>query len=88
MSTNNSFQIVGGMFDKMRDIYIHHDFKFENTTAGQYMFEVFLYQFDAIFTLNQDTLLEHHYFTDCFPGRSGGRWHGWDMPGVYDLGKR
>jgi hypothetical protein len=82
----NFIAIIGSMLDKMRDIYVDRDFKFEKTDNGQFMIEAFLYRFDAIFTLNQDTL-EHHYLSDFFPGRSGGRWAGWDMPGIYDLGK-
>lgn len=43
----------------------------------------FLTRFDAIFTLNQDTLLELHYLNDnvCLmsPDR---RWDGWNVPGM------
>ena len=41
----------------MRDTYVQSGFQFEKTTDSQYMITQFLYQFDAIFTLNQDTLL-------------------------------
>jgi hypothetical protein len=75
------------MFNQMRNAYVQSGFKLENTTDRQYEIAQFLYQFDAIFTLNQDTLLEHQCFTEFFHGRSGARWKGWDMPGVHDLGK-
>jgi hypothetical protein len=83
----NFLSILGGMFNQMRDTYVQSGFQFEKTTDSQYMITQFLYQFDAIFTLNQDTLLEHHYFTEFFHGQSGGRWKGWDLPGVHDLGE-
>jgi hypothetical protein len=83
----NFLSILGGMFNQMRNAYVQSSFQFEKTTDRQYQIAQFLYQFDAIFTLNQDTLLEHHYFTEFFLGQSGGRWEGWDIPGVRDLGK-
>jgi hypothetical protein len=42
----NFIAILGGMFDKMRDIYVQRYFKFEKTDVGQYMLEPFLYRFD------------------------------------------
>jgi len=49
----------------------------------------FLARFDAIFTLNQDTLLEGHYFDhamdDSIRQASGGRFLGGDIPGVRSL---
>lgn len=48
----------------------------------------FLTRFDAIFTLNQDTLLETHYLNDnvCLmcPDR---RWDGWAVPGMVSSGQ-
>jgi hypothetical protein len=46
------------------------------------MVKTFLARFDAIFTLNQDTLLEQHYLDMMV----GGRWNGCSMPGVKPLG--
>ena len=83
----NFLSILGGMFNQMRNTYVQSGFQFEKTSDRQYQIAQFLYQFDAIFTLNQDTLLEHHYLTQFFLGQSGGRWKGWDIPGVHDLGK-
>jgi hypothetical protein len=42
----------------------------------------FLANFDAIFTLNQDLLLEHHYLTNDPSLQSRGKWSGATMPGV------
>jgi hypothetical protein len=42
----------------------------------------FLSRFDAIFTLNQDLLLEHHYLNDNINQQQTGRWNGWQIPGM------
>jgi hypothetical protein len=42
----------------------------------------FLTRFDAIFTLNQDLLLERHYLNDNVSLLSNGRWDGWCLPGM------
>jgi hypothetical protein len=44
----------------------------------------FLARFDAIFSLNQDTLLERHYFSspDSVSLVSNGKWNGHQMPGT------
>ena len=45
------------------------------------MLRTFLFRFDAIFTLNQDVLLEHHYFryVDMSTVR---QWNGAQLPGM------
>lgn len=43
------------------------------------MLRTFLSRFDAIFTLNQDILLEHHYFCHV---ESSGNWNGAQLPGM------
>lgn len=43
------------------------------------MLRTFLFQFDAIFTLNQDVFLEHHYFKHV---ELSEKWHGIQMPGM------
>jgi hypothetical protein len=43
---------------------------------------VFLTRFDAIFTLNQDVLLEHHYANSHFEAGGPRRWNGSDLPGM------
>src|SRR5262245_41985772 len=47
----------------------------------------FLSRFDAIFTLNQDLLMERHYLTEKFPFYSDGRWNGWQIPGMEPTGR-
>lgn len=42
----------------------------------------FLLKFDAIFTLNQDNLLEKLYFSIQAPRVSDSRWTGWHLPGM------
>lgn len=45
----------------------------------------FLSRFDAIFTLNQDLLLEHHYLNDNINQQQTGKWNGWHIPGMKRL---
>ncbi len=81
--------ILGEMFNQMRNIYTLNGSPLSNgAMTGNTTSVNFLYQFDAIFTLNQDTLLEQHYLTEYFYGQSGGHWRGWDMPGIHDVGER
>ena len=42
----------------------------------------FLSRFDAIFTLNQDLLLEQHYLDDNIMLSQPGKWRGWQIPGM------
>jgi hypothetical protein len=44
----------------------------------------FLCRFDAIFTLNQDTLLERKYQNSDLREGSSGRWLGFSSPGLYE----
>jgi hypothetical protein len=53
-------------------------FEFSRSNSNQPVAE-FLTRFDAIFTLNQDLLLERHYF-EHMP--SSGRWEGFQIPGM------
>jgi len=75
--------ILAGMFNKMKNAYATGSgFNFEWTSDARYQVHPFLQRFDAIFTLNQDTLLEHHYFDKFSSGRTADRWYDWDIPGV------
>jgi hypothetical protein len=74
---NLSGELVG-MFNAMGQGFKTRGFEFRNPPEVRYMVATFLAQFDAIFTLNQDTLLDDHYL-----GRvSGGRYNGCDTPGL------
>jgi hypothetical protein len=46
------------------------------------MVRTFLIQFDAIFSLNQDLLLEQKYLDDNIMLGSAGKWGGWQIPGM------
>jgi hypothetical protein len=55
---------------------------FEPQQHMEYQVGSFLRRFDAIFTLNQDLLLELHYLNGNVELGSPRRWNGWQMPGV------
>ena len=73
------------MFDDMDNAFQGIAFDFNNdlkSTVTQ-----FLTRFDAIFTLNQDLLLERHYLTDNISLMSNGRWNGFTLPGLQPIGQ-
>lgn len=54
------------MFNQMDNAFARTTF--EPTNDLQFMIRTFLVRFDAIFTLNQDLLLERHYLDgECSP---------------------
>jgi len=53
-----------------------------NTGDSRYHLRHFLVQFDAIFTLNQDLLLERHYLNGNIELSNARKWIGWQMPGL------
>jgi hypothetical protein len=67
-----------GMFNAMGQGFKERQFEFQDTVDLRYAVKTFLDQFDAIFTLNQDTLLEQHYLNEFLPG-------GWRRPGLKPL---
>jgi hypothetical protein len=64
------------MFGDMALGYANTNFEFQN--GIEMMVKTFLQRFDAIYTLNQDDLLERHYL----PSVIGGRFNGAYVPGV------
>jgi hypothetical protein len=60
-------------------------FEFQNVMERQVT--TFLARFDAIFTLNQDTLLEHHYFRHL-DLRNPEKWHSPQLPGMRRIRNR
>lgn len=52
---------VVGIFNGMNNTFMHTKFEFENPPSVQHSVTSFLSRFHAIFTLNQDALLEQHY---------------------------
>ena len=72
---------VGRMFlDMNRGLLAHNDLEFQN--ARERMLATALVKFDAIFTLNQDLLLEHRYLNDNVMLLEPGRWNGYQLPGL------
>lgn len=72
---------VGRMFaDMNRGFFEHTDFEFQQ--ARERMVGTFLTRFDAIFTLNQDLLLEHYYIDRDVSLQSNRRWGGSELPGM------
>jgi hypothetical protein len=59
--------------------------RFEPSNDVNRSIAAFLRQFDALFTLNQDLLLEHHYNNDPAAFHASGR-AGWQVAGVRRLG--
>lgn len=54
--------------------------QFEFQSEIEYLVQSFLVRFDAIFTLNQDLLLERHYLNGNV--ELSRRWDGWHIPGM------
>ena len=72
---------VARMFNDMnRGFFEHNDFEFQQ--ARERMVSTFLTKFDAIFTLNQDLLLEHYYIDRDVSLTSNRRWGGSELPGM------
>jgi hypothetical protein len=77
----NNFQTaLSDVFDSMNKQFQSRQFEFSNDVSRSV--KKFLTGFDAIFTLNQDLLLEIHYRNDDVAIWHGTRWQGYEMPGV------
>jgi hypothetical protein len=75
---------LSALFDQMNKQFQSRQFDFSNDVARKVA--KFLICFDAIFTLNQDLLLELHYRNDDLAIWHGTRWpQGWEMPGLNPL---
>lgn len=72
----NITSAISAMFAEMAAGYDRIDFEPQNEVAR--MVKTFLSRFDAIYTLNQDTLIEQKYI----PGLSGSRFSGCTPPGI------
>ncbi len=72
------------MFSDMDVGFCNQDgniFQFE-FLPGTSLVKDFLSRFDAIFTLNQDLLLERHYFQSGFELGGARRWTSYSFPGM------
>ena len=61
--------------------------RFESHESILYTVGYFLRRFDAIFTLNQDCLLEMHYLSDRLFLEARDRWKGYVIPGMVRVGE-
>ena len=75
---------VTRMFHDMNRGYFDNN-DFEPQRAIERMVKTFLTKFDAIFTLNQDLLLEHHYISHDVSLISHPRWDGSELPGMQPI---
>src|ERR1700757_1672497 len=71
------------VFDDMNRSFQSRQFDFSSDVSRKVA--KFLIGFDAIFTLNQDLLLELHYRNDDVAIWHGTQWQGWEMPGLRPL---
>lgn len=72
---------VAQMFADMNDGYAATP-GWEFQQDQEFMVRTFLIRFDALFTLNQDLLLEQKYLNDNVMLGSAGKWEGWQIPGM------
>jgi hypothetical protein len=70
---------VVGIFNGMNNDFMQMQFEFENPPQVPYSLQSFLSRFHAIFTLNQDALIELHYSPVVGGSLNWGRLH---LPGV------
>jgi hypothetical protein len=70
---------VAGIFNGMNNTFMHTQFEFENPPSVQHSMASFLSRFHAIFTLNQDALLDLHYNPMIGPPMNWGRLN---LPGM------
>jgi SIR2-like domain len=80
---DNLVAAIVGMLNGMSNSMERRQFEPHNSIQGS--ITEFLLKFDAIFTLNQDTLLEHHYAPQVML-RSQNRYHGLEFPGMVPAG--
>jgi hypothetical protein len=71
---------IVGMFNYMNQSLAKAQFEPQNDM--EYLVRTFLVRFDAIFTLNQDLLLEHHYLDGNIALARSRKWSGWSIPGM------
>ena len=71
---------IVGMFNYMDQAFATTTFEPQNHI--EYLIRTFLVKFDAIFTLNQDLLLERHYLDDNISLSQQRKWNGWHIPGM------
>jgi hypothetical protein len=81
---------VVGMFNQMDQSFASTNFEPQHemnliTPRQADLVQTFLFRFDAIFTLNQDLLLERHYLNSNINLQQSQKWNGWQIPGMKRL---
>jgi len=76
-------EALAGVFGDMNAQFAARQFEFSNDIA--HSIQRFLVRFDAIFTLNQDLLIELHYSNQNAAIWHGTRWQGYELPGLREL---
>jgi SIR2-like domain len=74
---------LASVFGRMNDQFAVRQFEFSNDVA--HSVKRFLARFDAIFTLNQDLLIEVHYDNRDAAIFYSTRWQGYELPGLREL---
>jgi SIR2-like protein len=76
-------EALSDVFRRMNVHFASRQFEFSNDVA--HSIQKFLVRFDAIFTLNQDLLIEVHYNNQNVALWHGTRWQGYELPGLREL---
>ncbi len=69
---------INGMFEHMNRHLFSVEWELSRQSDRQ--ITTFLARFDSIFTLNQDQLLEHHYWPELYRGPNQSAWLGLQLP--------
>ncbi len=78
---------IANIFARMNRSFAKNAMGIEFQQDRHLMLRTFLVQFDAIFTLNQDVLLELHYLQHVLLASDGQRWDGPQIPGMARFGQ-
>jgi hypothetical protein len=70
------------MFAAMNSGYGSHAFEFSDSLLDRRPLQAFLGRFSAIFSLNQDLLLERHYLANKNNAYAFEGWTNWQLPGM------
>lgn len=73
---------IARVFDRMNRSYEQNPMGIEFQNNKRMLLRTFLVEFDAIFTLNQDVLLELHYLQHVLLASDRRRWDGPQIPGM------
>ena len=75
---------IAEVFSDLDTALSNATFEFQAPPENSGVFVKFLTAFDAIFSLNQDLMLERHYLHHPLNVTlaSGNRWNGWEFPGM------